>query len=196
MNRAFEPCLFIFKHSFKRFTFFFSFFIHEVLRGELDLKTIHHYVFSDIYCISTLTKSLLPLTCNTITRLSRDCIESGASPCVMGDLCRKHSCPMPSIERGEIQVSTSKRTGKIAIGLFVVLSVVVFGSILYTCFTCVDNEIVSVDTDAGYVDDGGGVGDYGQSQDDSDLGLKGDPIAFDPGDWKGIDRGYVVLLPE
>ena len=78
-----------------------------------------------------------------------------------------------------------------AIGLFVVLSVIVFGSMLYTCFTCVDTEIVSVDTDAGFVDEG----EYRQSQ-DSDLGLKIPPIAADPGYWKGIDRGDFVLLPD
>ena len=91
---------------------------------------------------------------------------------------------------------STKRTSKMAIGLFLVLSVIVFGSILYTCFTCVDTEIVSVDTDAGNAGDGGGVEDYSQSQDDLDLGLIGEPIVFDPGYWKGIDRGYVVLLPE
>ena len=81
-----------------------------------------------------------------------------------------------------------------AIGMFVFLSVIVFGSILYTCFSCVDNEIVSVDTDAGYADEGTRVGEYLTSKDEAA------PIqeSADPADgyWKGIDRGYMVLLPE
>ena len=83
-----------------------------------------------------------------------------------------------------------------AIGLFFVLSVVVFGSILYTCFTCVNTDIVMVDTDAGYADEGVRVGEYLQSQDDPDLALKEGPTEDVSDDWKGIDRGYFVILPE
>ena len=90
----------------------------------------------------------------------------------------------------------TKRTGKMAIGLFVVLSTVVFGSILYTCFTCVDNEIVSVDADATYVDEGVRVGEYRQSQDDPDLALKEAPAEEMSDEWKGIDRGFMKLLPK
>lgn len=82
-----------------------------------------------------------------------------------------------------------------AIGLFFVLSIAVFGSILYTCFTCVNSGIMMDDTDASYADESVRVADYRQSQDDPDLALKGEPIEHDSGDWKGIDRGFIVLLP-
>ena len=81
-----------------------------------------------------------------------------------------------------------------AIGMFLVLSVIVFGSILYTCFSCVDNEIVSVDTDAGYADEGIRVGEYLASQDEL-APIKGSADSADDY-WKGIDRGYMVLLPD
>ena len=91
-------------------------------------------------------------------------------------------------------MSTQNRSTKMAIGMFVVLSVIVFGSILYTCFSCVDNEIVSVDTDAGFTDEGTRVGEYLASQDE--LVPIEEPA--DPADssWKGIDRGHMVLLPD
>jgi hypothetical protein len=81
-----------------------------------------------------------------------------------------------------------------AIGMFLVLSVIVFGSILYTCFSCVDNEIVSVDTDAGFAREGMRVGEYLATQDE----LAPIQEAIDPADgyWKGIDRGDMVLLPD
>ena len=81
-----------------------------------------------------------------------------------------------------------------AIGMFLVLSVIIFGSILYTCFSCVDNEIVSVDTDAGQADEGIRVGEYLKAQDDlAPIQETVDPSA---GYWKGIDRGFVLLLPD
>ncbi len=81
-----------------------------------------------------------------------------------------------------------------AIGMFVFLSVIVFGSILFTCFSCVDNEIVSVDTDAGYADEGSRVGEYLASQDE--LAPIQEPADPADGYWKGIDRGHMVLLPD
>ena len=83
-----------------------------------------------------------------------------------------------------------------AIGLFIVLSVAVFGSILYTCFSCVDTEIVSVDTNAGYVNEAVRAREYRNIQADSDLALKEMPSTADPGYWKGIDRGFALLLPD
>jgi hypothetical protein len=102
---------------------------------------------------------------------------------------------MPSFERGEIYLNR-KKTGRMAVGLFVILSVVVFGSLLFTCFTCVNNNVLSIDSDGG-MEEGIRTGDSLQSEwrvDPSDpipLETDAEPVGYD----KGIDRGDFVILP-
>jgi len=43
-------------------------------------------------------------------------------------------------------LSTTKNAGKVAVGMFLILSIVVFGSILYVGFSCVNTEIVVLET--------------------------------------------------
>jgi len=90
-----------------------------------------------------------------------------------------------------------EKTHRAAVGLFVILSVAVFGSILFTCFTCVNNEIISVDSDGG-MEEGIRIGDYLQSEwrvnpsDPLSLETDAEPVDYA----KGINRGYFVILPE
>ena len=79
-------------------------------------------------------------------------------------------------------MSTAKNSGKLAIGLFLVLSVFVFGSILYVGFTSVNTEIVALDTS---VDD--------VVIDDEDIGLDEFLISKDPN--LAIRRGPIEIVP-
>ena len=64
-------------------------------------------------------------------------------------------------------MSTNRKAGKVAVGMFLILSVVVFGSILFVGFSSVNTETVVADTSA----EGFRIGEYLQA-------LEGDP------DWK------------
>ena len=92
--------------------------------------------------------------------------------------------------RREKELSTTKKAGKVAVGMFLVLSVVVFGSILFVGFCCVNTDTI--------VADAGAEGEYLEALDDPDLDLKQRPIEAVPEYDKGIgiDRGYMELVPE
>ena len=86
----------------------------------------------------------------------------------------------------------------LAIGLFLILSVIIFGSILYVGFTSINTEIVVIDTDVdgGFIDDEGvRLGEYLLSQ-DSYLGSRRGLIEIVPDRQPGIRRGPIELLPE
>jgi hypothetical protein len=90
----------------------------------------------------------------------------------------------------------SKKTGRVAVGLFVILSVVVFGSLLFTCFTCVNNNVLSIDSDGG-MEEGGRTGDSLYSEwvvdptDPIPLGTDAGASSYD----KPIVRGDIIILP-
>ena len=78
---------------------------------------------------------------------------------------------MPSI-REEIKLSTTKKQGMaMAVGMIVILSIIVFGSILYVGFTSVNTEIVVVDT---MEDEGIRLGDYLMSEEVRYKGYRSD----------------------
>jgi len=80
-------------------------------------------------------------------------------------------------------LSTTRKAGKVAIGLFLMLSIIVFGSILYVGYVSVNTEIVVVDTGAEDVftyDRDVSHGEYLQTE-DSNLGIR---------------RGTIELVPD
>jgi len=90
-------------------------------------------------------------------------------------------------------LSTTKNKGiALAVGMFVVLSIVVFGSILYVGFTSVNTEIVVVDT---MEDEGTRLGDYLIAK-DPNLRIYRGPIEIVPDRRIGIRRGPIEILPE
>lgn len=94
--------------------------------------------------------------------------------------------------------TTKKARIGLAVGLFMVLSVVVFGSILYVGFTSVNTEIVVVDSDVDIAfPDGDGVeiGNYLVAK-DPNLVIRRGPIEIVPDRRPGIRRGPIELLPD
>lgn len=57
-------------------------------------------------------------------------------------------------------MSTNRKAGKVAVGMFLILSVVVFGSILFVGFCCVNTETMVADTSVE------GFGEYLEAEDD------------------------------
>lgn len=97
-------------------------------------------------------------------------------------------------------MSTTKNKGiALAVGMFLVLSIIVFGSILYVGFTSVNTEIVVVDSDVGDVfpdDEGVRVGDYLMAK-DPNLRISRGPIEIVPDRRPGgIRRGPIEILPD
>ena len=99
-------------------------------------------------------------------------------------------------------MSTTKRAGKVAIGMFLVLSIVVFGSILYVGFCCVNTEIVVLETAMEDVTDVE-RGEYLLARDSAESVRRGtieyvpdwmpqEPIAKDSG---REEPGYGIVAP-
>jgi len=86
-------------------------------------------------------------------------------------------------------VSTNRKAGKVAVGMFLILSVVVFGSILFVGFCCVNTETIVADASA--EDSGVEI-----ALDNSDWDLKPIEPVDVPEYVKGIRRGYIELVPE
>ncbi len=86
-------------------------------------------------------------------------------------------------------MSTNKKAGKVAVGMFLILSVVVFGSILFVGFCCVNTETIVADASA--EDSGVEV-----ARDNSDWDLKPIEEVDVPEYDKGIRRGNIELVPE
>ena len=85
-------------------------------------------------------------------------------------------------------MSTNRKAGKVAVGMFLILSVVVFGSILFVGFCCVNTETIVADASA--EDSGVEI-----ALDDSDVDLKYVPVEIIP-KAKPIRRGNIELLPD
>jgi hypothetical protein len=86
----------------------------------------------------------------------------------------------------------------LAVGLFLLLSVLVFGTMLYVGFTSVNTEVVLLDTDVddGFTgEEGVRVGEYIMSQ-DPNLGIRRGPIEIVPDRKPGIIRGPIEILPD
>lgn len=93
-------------------------------------------------------------------------------------------------------MSTTSKAGKVAVGMFLILSVVVFGSILYVGFTSVNTEIVVIESareDMVTDDDGVRIGEYLLSQ---DLSIRRGPIEIVPDRRPGLRRGPIELFPD
>lgn len=96
-------------------------------------------------------------------------------------------------------MSTSKKARiGLAVGLLMVLSVVVFGSILYVGFTSVNTEIVVVnaDTENAFPDDDGVEVENYLVAKDPNLAIRRGPIEIVPDRRLGIRRGPIELLPD
>ena len=99
-------------------------------------------------------------------------------------------------------MSTTKIAGKVAIGMFLILSIVVFGSLLYVGFCCVNTEIVVLET---ALEDGDGLSmgeevtyrDYPVG--DADESIRRGDIEYVPSEdsdkVESIRRGYIEYVP-
>jgi len=95
-------------------------------------------------------------------------------------------------------VNTTSKTGKVAVGLFLILSVIVFGSLLYVGFTSVNTEIVVIDTameDVVTDDEGVQIGEYSLTQDPNLVYRRG-PIEIVPDRKPGFRRGPIEIMPD
>lgn len=92
-------------------------------------------------------------------------------------------------------MSTNNKAGKVAVGMFLILSVVVFGSLLYVGFCCVNTEINVIDTaveDVVADDEGVQIGEYLLTQ---DFSIRRGPIEIQPDYAPFQRRGPIWLLP-
>ncbi|MHA1615422.1 MAG: hypothetical protein ACTSYJ_11295 [Candidatus Thorarchaeota archaeon] len=95
-------------------------------------------------------------------------------------------------------MNTTSKTGKVAVGLFLILSVIVFGSLLYVGFTSVNTEIVVIDTameDVVTDDEGVQIGEYSLTQDPNLVYRRG-PIEIVPDRKPGFRRGPIEIMPD
>ena len=94
-------------------------------------------------------------------------------------------------------MSATKNAGRVAVGMFLLLSVIVFGFILYIGFTSVNTEIIVIDTameDVVTDDEGVRIGENLLSQ-DPNLFIRRGPIEIMP-DYAPFERrGPIWLLP-
>ncbi|MGY5860266.1 MAG: hypothetical protein RTU63_12930 [Candidatus Thorarchaeota archaeon] len=89
-------------------------------------------------------------------------------------------------------MSTTKNAGKVAVGMFLILSIVVFGSLLYVGFCCVNTDTGVLDT--GVDDDGGALE---ASREPEERIRRGD-IEYVPTEYsvESIRRGDIEYVPE
>lgn len=95
-------------------------------------------------------------------------------------------------------MSATKNAGRVAVGMFLLLSVIVFGSILYVGFTSVTTEIVVIDTameDVVTDDEGVHIGEYLLTQDPNLMFRRG-PIEIVPDRKPGFRRGPIEIMPD
>jgi hypothetical protein len=86
----------------------------------------------------------------------------------------------------------------VAVGMFLILSVIVFGSILYVGFTSINTEIVVIDTameDVVTDDEGVEIGEYLLTQ-DPNLVIRRGPIEIVPDRMPGFRRGPIEIVPD
>ena len=95
-------------------------------------------------------------------------------------------------------MSATKNAGRVAVGMFLLLSVIVFGFILYVGFTSVTTEIVVIDTameDVVTDDEGVHIGEYLLTQDPNLMFRRG-PIEIVPDRKPGFRRGLIEIMPD
>ena len=95
-------------------------------------------------------------------------------------------------------MSTTNKAGKVAVGIFLILSVIVFGSLLYVGFTSVNTEIVVIDTamdDVVTDDEGVRIGEYLLTQ-DPNLVFRRGPIEIVPDRMPRFRRGPIEIVPD
>ena len=93
-------------------------------------------------------------------------------------------------------MSSTSKAGKVAVGMFLILSVIVFGSLLYVGFTSVNTEIVVIDTAVEDVitdDEGVRIGEYLLTQ---DFSIRRGPIEIVPDYAPFQRRGPIQIMPD